>query len=143
MDPTDIFHPVFNMFWLTIAVFLLATALRMKSIYLDKDSPGEDYRHPTFPQGNRLLQNTQRNLINLFEFPIFFYATVVIIYVTNNVDQTFIDLACYFFYFRVAHSVYHIFGNHLILGGLPVRAPLFLGAILINAYMFLRLCGMF
>ena len=57
MDPTDIFHPVFNMFWLTIAVFLLATALRMKSIYLDKDSPGEDYRHPTFPQGNRLLQN--------------------------------------------------------------------------------------
>ena len=44
MDPTDIFHPVFNMFWLTIAVFLLATALRMKSIYLDKDSPGEDYR---------------------------------------------------------------------------------------------------
>ena len=42
MDPTDIFHPVFNMFWLTIAVFLLATALRMKSIYLDKDTPGED-----------------------------------------------------------------------------------------------------
>jgi hypothetical protein len=138
----EIFSPVFNMFCLTTAVFLLVTLLRLKSIYIDKVSPGEDYRHPTFPQGNIILLNAQRNLINLFEFPIFFYATIAIIIATNNIDQTFVDLACYFFYFRLAHSIYHIFGNHLILGGLPVRAPLFLGAFLINAYMIIRLCGM-
>ena len=138
----EIFSPVFNMFCLTTAVFLLVTLLRLKSIYIDKASTGEDYRHPTFSQGNRFLLNAQRNLINLFEFPIFFYATIGIIVVTNNIDQTFVDLACYFFYFRLAHSIYHIFGNHLILGGLPVRAPLFLGAFLINAYMIIRLCGM-
>ena len=138
----EIFSPVFNMFCLTTAVFLLVTLLRLKSIYIDKASPGEDYRHPTFSQGNRILLNAQRNLINLFEFPIFFYATIGIIVVTNNIDQTFVDLACYFFYFRLAHSIYHIFGNHLILGGLPVRAPLFLGALFINAYMIIRLCGM-
>ena len=138
----EIFSPVFNMFCLTAAVFLLVTLLRLKSIYIDKVSPGEDYRHPTFPQGNRILLNAQRNLINLFEFPIFFYATIVIIIATNNIDQTFVDLACYFFYFRLAHSIYHIFGNHIILGGFPLRAPLFLGAFLINAYMIIRLCGM-
>jgi hypothetical protein len=138
----EIFGPVFNMFCLTTAVFLLVTLLRLKSIYIDKVSPGEDYRHPTFPQGSRILLNAQRNLINLFEFPIIFYATIAIIIATNNIDQTFVDLACYFFYFRLAHSIYHIFGNHLILGGLPVRAPLFLGAFLINAYMIIRLCGM-
>ena len=138
----EIFSPVFNMFCLTTAVVLLVTLLRLKSIYIDKASPGEDYRHPTFPQGNRILLNAQRNLINLFEFPIFFYATIAIIIATNNIDQTFVDLACYFFYFRLAHSIYHIFGNHIILGGFPLRAPLFLGAFLINAYMIIRLCGM-
>ena len=138
----EIFSPVFNMFCLTAAVFLLVTLLRLKSIYIDKVSPGEDYRHPTFPQGNIILLNAQRNLINLFEFPIFFYATIAIIIATNNIDQTFVDLACYFFYFRLAHSIYHIFGNHIILGGFPLRAPLFLGAFLINAYMIIRLCGM-
>ena len=138
----EIFSPVFNMFCLTTAVFLFVTLLRLKSIYIDKVSPGEDYRHPTFPQGNIILLNAQRNLINLFEFPIFFYATIAIIIATNNIDQTFVDLACYFFYFRLAHSIYHIFGNHIILGGFPLRAPLFLGAFLINAYMIIRLCGM-
>ena len=138
----EIFSPVFNMFCLTTAVFLLVTLLRLKSIYIDKVSPGEDYRHPTFPQGNRILLNAQRNLINLFEFPIFFYATIAIIIATNNIDQTFVDLACYFFYFRLAHSIYHIFGNHIIFGGFPLRAPLFLGAFLTNAYMIIRLCGM-
>ena len=138
----EIFSPVFNMFCLTTAVFLLVTLLRLKSIYIDKVSPGEDYRHPTFPKGSRILLNAQRNLINLFEFPIFFYATIAIIIATNNIDQTFVDLACYFFYFRLAHSIYHIFGNHIILGGFPLRAPLFLGAFLINAYMIIRLCGM-
>ena len=138
----EIFSSVFNMFCLTTAVFLLVTLLRLKSIYIDKVSPGEDYRHPTFPQGNIILLNAQRNLINLFEFPIFFYATIAIIIATNNIDQTFVDLACYFFYFRLAHSIYHIFGNHIILGGFPLRAPLFLGAFLINAYMIIRLCGM-
>ena len=138
----EIFSPVFNMICLTTAVFLFVTLLRLKSIYIDKVSPGEDYRHPTFPQGNIILLNAQRNLINLFEFPIFFYATIAIIIATNNIDQTFVDLACYFFYFRLAHSIYHIFGNHIILGGFPLRAPLFLGAFLINAYMIIRLCGM-
>jgi len=138
----EIFSSVFNMFCLTTGVFLLVTLLRLKSIYIDKVSPGEDYRHPAFPQGNIILLNAQRNLINLFEFPIFFYATVAVIIATGNIDKTFVDMACYFFYFRLAHSVYHIFGNHLILGGLPLRAPLFGGAFLINTYMIIRLCGM-
>ena len=68
----EIFSPVFNMFCLTIAVLMLVTLLRLKSIYIDKVSPGEDYRHPAFPQGSNILLNAQRNLINLFEFPIIF-----------------------------------------------------------------------
>ena len=72
MENELIFVPVYNMLWLSLAVFLFATLLRLKSIVIDKKNKEEDFKIPVFNDGSEMLQNTQRNLTNLFEFPVFF-----------------------------------------------------------------------
>ena len=130
---TEIFYPMYCMLLLTVAVFLFTTLLRVKEIYIDKSSQGEDYRHALFPEGSMILRNAQKNHINLFEYPIFFYAVCIIIFITGNVDDYFVTLAYWFFYLRLAHSVYHIFFNHLVVaGGFPVRALIFVPALLLS-----------
>jgi hypothetical protein len=125
---TEIFLPMFYLMLLTITVFLFSTIVILKEIYVNKildktEVAGEEHRHPPFDQGSRLLKNTQRNLGNLFEFPILFYAVCICMYVTGKVDEYFISLAYWFFFLRVIHSIYHIFANQLIFnGGFPVRS---------------------
>ena len=106
---TEIFLPVFGMMLLSVSVFLFSTSIRLKEIYLNRSVEGEQHRHPPFDKGSIILRNAQRNLANLFEFPILFYVVCICIYITNNVDAHFITLAYWFFYLRVIHSVYHIF----------------------------------
>ena len=86
MQPELIFEPVINMLWLSLAVFAFGTVLRLKAIVIDKKNTEDDFKIPTFENGSELIQNSQRNLTNLFEFPIFFYAVCIMIYVTGTVD---------------------------------------------------------
>ena len=86
---TEIFLPMFYMVLLTTVVFLLATSLRLKEIYLNKkldkkEVDGEEFRHPPFETGSITLKNTQRNLANLLEFPILFYVICICIFITNK-----------------------------------------------------------
>ena len=121
MQPELIFVPIINMLWLSLAVFAFGTTLRLKSIVIDKKNKEEDFKIPTF-ENNELIQNSQRNLTNLFEFPVFFYAVCIMIYVTGTVDEYFLLLASWFFWLRVLHSITHIFYNKIIPGvALPVR----------------------
>ena len=126
---TEIFLPIFYLMLLTVVVFLFSTSIRLKEIYLNKSVVGEEHRHAPFDQGTRILKNAQRNLANLFEFPILFYAMCICIYITGNVDDYFVTLAYWFFYLRVAHSIYHIFLYQLIVnGGFPVRSFIWIPA---------------
>ena len=124
---TEIFLPIFYMLLLTVTVFLFSTSLRLKEIYLNKILnksfiDPEQHRHPPFTEGSKMLKNAQRNLVNLFEFPIFFYVICIIIFITNKVDEQFITLSYWYLYLRIAYSIYHIFFNHLILNGeYPLR----------------------
>jgi hypothetical protein len=140
--PTEIFLPMFYMMLLTLAVFLLSTSIRLKEIYINNETTsvnGEEHRHPPFDQGSVVLKNVQRNLANLFEFPVLFYAVCICIFVTGNVDAYFVTLAYWFFYLRVIHSIYHIFLNHLILnGGYPVRSFIWIPATAILVWMWVR-----
>ena len=82
---TEIFLPIFYMLCLTIVVFLFSTLIRLKEIYLNDKSnavSGSEHKHPPFHQGSDTLKNAQRNLANLFEFPIFFYLVCIIIVLT-------------------------------------------------------------
>ena len=124
---SEIFLPMYYLMLLTVIVLLLSIAVRLKEIYVNKTVVGEAHRHPPFDEGSRLLKNLQRNLTNLFEFPILFYVVCISIFVAGKVDDYFITLAYWYFYFRVAHSIYHIFFNQLIIkGGFPIRSFLWI-----------------
>ena len=136
---TEIFLPMFYLMLLTVVVFLFSTSIRLKEIYLNKSVIGEEHRHPPFDQGTRILKNAQRNLANLFEFPILFYAMCICIYITGNVDDYFVTLAYWFFYLRVVHSIYHTFINQLIVnGGYPVRSFIWIPATATLVWMWVR-----
>tara|TARA_Y100001970_G_C14143805_1_gene808688 strand:- start:671 stop:1102 length:432 start_codon:yes stop_codon:yes gene_type:complete len=136
---TEIILPMYYLMLLTMAVFLFSTLIRLKEIFLNKSVAGEEHRHPPFDQGSRILKNAQRNLTNLFEFPILFYAVCICIFMTGNVDKNFIILANWFFYLRVIHSIYHIFFNQLIFNdSLPIRTFIWVPATAILFWMWVR-----
>ena len=136
---TEIFLPMFGMMILSVSVFLFSTSIRLKEIYVNRSVEGEQHRHPPFDKGSIILRNAQRNLANLFEFPILFYVVCICIYITNNVDAYFVTLAYWFFYLRVIHSVYHVFFNHLIInGGFPLRALIWIPATATMVWMWVR-----
>ena len=140
---TEIFLPVFLMFVLTSLVFLFNTTVRFKDVLIDKGHRASElFKIPVASSANDLIRQGDRNLINLFEFPIFFYVVCISIYVTGKVDDYFILLAYWFVGFRVIHSIYHIFINGFI-GAMPVRALFFLPSLFVVAWMWVRLIQMF
>ena len=144
---TEIFLPIFYMLFLTTAVFLFSTLIRIKEIYLNDTKnavSGSEHKHPPFQQGSDILKNSQRNLANLFEFPIFFYVVCIIIVITDKVDESFITLAYWFFYLRLVHSIYHIFFNQLIIkNGFPLRSLIWAPSTIVILLMWIKLISMF
>ena len=51
------------------------------------------------------------NLKNLFEVPILFYGLCLYLFVTSNVDSTYVVAAWLFFAFRLLHSIVHCTTN--------------------------------
>ena len=144
---TEIFLPIFYMLCLTTAVFLFSTLIRIKEIYLNDTKnavSGSEHKHPPFQQGSDILKNSQRNLANLFEFPIFFYIVCIIIVITDRVDESFITLAYWFFYLRLIHSIYHIFFNQLIIkNGFPLRSLIWAPSTIVILLMWVKLISTF
>ena len=144
---TEIFLPIFYMLCLTTAVFLFSTLIRIKEIYLNDTKnavSGSEHKHPPFQQGSDILKNSQRNLANLFEFPIFFYIVCIIIVITDRVDESFITLAYWFFYLRLFHSIYHIFFNQLIIkNGFPLRSLIWAPSTIVILLMWVKLISTF
>ena len=127
----EIFIPMYYMVLLTASVFLLSTLIRFKNVLVDKSHTGSELMKIPLPaSAAQITKQADRNLINLFEFPILFYAICVVLYVTGKVDAYFVVLAYWFVGLRVAHSLYHIFINGFI-GDIPLRALLWLPSWLI------------
>ena len=141
----EIIFPMCYLILWTFLIFLFSTTVRLKEIYLNKllkkkAVDAEQHRHPPFTEGSFILKNAQRNLANLFEFPVFFYVLCIIILFTNKTDAQFINLAYSFLYLRIVHSIYHIFFNQLIFnGGFPVRSIFWVPASSILVWMLMRL----
>lgn len=134
----EIFIPMYYMVLLTASVFLLSTLIRFKNVLVDKSHTGSELMKIPLPaSAAQITKQADRNLINLFEFPILFYAICVVLYVTGKVDAYFVVLAYWFVGLRVAHSVYHIFINGFI-GDTPLRALFWLPSLLILIWMWVR-----
>ncbi len=134
----EIFIPMYYMILLTLSVFLLSTLLRFKNILVDKSHTGSELMKIPLPSSAaEITKQADRNLANLFEFPILFYAICIVLYVSGKVDDHFLLLGFWFVGLRVAHSVYHIFINGFI-GDMPIRALLWLPSLAIVIWMWIR-----
>ena len=138
----EIFIRMYYMVLLTGTVFLLSTLIRFKNVLVDKSHTGSELMKIPLPaSAAQITKQADRNLINLFEFPILFYAICVVLYVTGKVDAYFVVLAYWFVGLRVAHSLYHIFINGFI-GDLPLRALIWLPSWLIVIWMWVRFASL-
>lgn len=107
-DQTMIFKPVAAMLLLTLLVWLFMYARRLTAMYLQKIDPQiaatPDKLTAALPES---VQYPAYNLRNLAELPILFYAVCLALYVLNQVDATYLELAWAFAGFRALHSLVH------------------------------------
>ena len=61
------------------------------------------------------VSNPSDNLKNLFEIPVLFYALALLLFVTHQVDATYVAAAWVFSAFRVLHSAVHCTVNIVML----------------------------
>jgi len=120
MDQAVIFQPFVATMLLTMVVWVYMYGRRLPFIF----SSGLDPRQMTPLELARRsppeVSNPSDNLKNLFELPTVFYAVVLYLYVTHQVDGGYVVAAWGFFLFRVLHSVVHCTVNFI-----PLRFALY------------------
>jgi hypothetical protein len=120
MDQSVIFQPFLATMLLTLVVWVYMYGRRLPFIF----SSGLDPKHMTPLELARLsppqVSNPSDNLKNLFELPTVFYAVVLYIYATSQVDAAYVGSAWGFFLFRALHSAVHCTFNFI-----PLRFALY------------------
>ena len=120
MNQAAIFQPFLATMILTLVVWVYMYGRRLSFIF----SSGLDPKQMTPLELARLsppqVSTPSDNLKNLFELPTVFYAVVLYIYVTHQVDAVFVGAAWGFFLFRVLHSAVHCTFNFI-----PLRFVLY------------------
>ena len=99
--------------------------------------PGKDWEKgipsDPYPNAPKDLQMVKNNIKNLFEYPIIFYALLILIYTLDKSDIPFIYLSWIYVLLRIVHSFYHIFmDNTHLRGGFWLISQFILLAILIR-----------
>ena len=116
MDQNAIFAPFFAQMLLTLIVWAYMYARRiplivgLKLTQADLAKPGELAR-----LSPAAVSNPSDNLKNQFEIPVLFYALVLFLYATRQVDAVYVGAAWVFVAFRVAHSIVHCTFNLVLL----------------------------
>jgi hypothetical protein len=136
---TEILMPIFYMMLLTFSIAMLQTAVRFKAVNNGEHTPEEMFAIPLPLDSNDLVKRTDRNLTNLFEFPILFYAACITCYVTGLTDNQFINLGYAYVGLRFIHSAYHIGSN----ANQNLRGLVWLSSTGIILWMWVRLAMMF
>lgn len=111
MNPSLIFVPFVGMFLLTLVVYVWMFYQRITAIRALGIQPKTRADLDLLPP--RAI-NASNNFQNLFELPVIFYACVLALHQTNQVDSVHIACAFGFLTFRVAHSTIHCTYNHVM-----------------------------
>lgn len=107
MNQTAIFLPFVGTMLLTMVVWLYMYARRIPFILRNKLSPQQLTPVELARLSPAAVANPSDNLKNLFELPTIFYAAVLYVYTTEQVDGLYLGAAWVFFGFRVLHSAVH------------------------------------
>lgn len=116
MTQEAIFSPFFATMFLTLIVWVYMYIRRIGFINSQKINP-QDLVTPgalakiTPPS----VSNPSDNLKNLFEIPVLFYALILYLFITKQVDPVYINAAWIFVVFRVLHSAVHCTFNLIML----------------------------
>ncbi|HYL57365.1 MAG TPA: MAPEG family protein [Candidatus Acidoferrales bacterium] len=116
MAQEKIFGPFFAMMFLTLAVWIYMYVRRISFISSSSVSPTDLAVPGALAQMSPPeVSNPSDNLKNLFEMPVLFYALVLYLFATKQVDAEYVGLAWLFFGFRVLHSAVHCTINIVML----------------------------
>ncbi len=116
MAQTAIFGPFFATMLLTMLVWLYMYVRRIRFITKNNISPEELAVPGTLARVSpAAVSNPSDNLKNLFEVPVLFYALVLYLFATGQVDATYVVAAWVFVVFRVLHSAVHCTFNLVML----------------------------
>jgi len=107
MNQAVIFQPFLATLLLTLVVWIYMYGRRLPFIFSSGLDPKQMTPLELARHSPPRVSNPSDNLKNLFELPSLFYATVLYLYVTNQVDGAYLVAAWGFFAFRVLHSVVH------------------------------------
>lgn len=110
-----IFSPFFAMIFLTLLVWMYMYIRRISFITSRKLAP-KDLTPSAFAQiSPPSVSNPSDNLKNLFEIPVIFYALVLYLFITKQVDAVYVSASWVFVVFRALHSAVHCTFNRIIL----------------------------
>jgi hypothetical protein len=115
MTQNAIFSPFFAMILLTLIVWVYMYVRRIRFITSRQLTPKE-LEPIVFAQlSPPSVSNPSDNLKNLFEMPIIFYALVLYLFLTKQVDMVYVTAAWGFVLFRTMHSAVHCTFNRVML----------------------------
>jgi hypothetical protein len=115
MTQQAIFGPFFATIFLTLLVWVYMYIRRISFIRSNKFS-AKELSPLVFAQlSPPEVANPSDNLKNLFEIPVLFYALVLYLFVTQQVDTTYVTAAWVFVVFRALHSAVHCTFNLIML----------------------------
>ena len=115
MTQDAIFSPFFATLLLTILVWVYMYIRRISFIKRRKIRPEELTPGALAQISPPSVSNPSDNLKNLFEIPVLFYALVLYLFATKQVDAVYINAAWIFVVFRVLHSIVHCTFNLIML----------------------------
>jgi hypothetical protein len=120
MDQAAIFQPFLATMILTMVVWAYMYARRLPFIFSNRLEPKQMTPSELARLSPPQVSNPSDNLKNLFELPTVFYAVVLYLYVTRQVDTVYVVAAWGFFLFRALHSAVHCTFNFI-----PLRFVLY------------------
>lgn len=116
MTQDAIFSPFFATVFLTLLVWVYMYIRRISFITSIKISPKDLSVPGTLAQiSPPNVSNPSDNFKNLFEIPVLFYALVLYLFVTKQVDTVYVNAAWIFVVFRALHSTVHCTFNLIML----------------------------
>jgi hypothetical protein len=116
MTQNAIFSPFLAMMFLTLLVWVYLFICRISFITSQKIS-SQDLSVPgTLAQiSPPSVSNPSDNFKNLFEIPVLFYVLVLYLFITQQVDNVYVNAAWIFVAFRALHSAVHCTFNLIML----------------------------
>jgi len=116
MPQAAIFGPFFATMFLTLIVWVYMYIRRISFIRTLNISPRDMAVPGKLAQlSPPEVSNPSDNFKNLFEMPVIFYALVLYLFVTNQVDAAYVSAAWVFVAFRALHSAVHCTINVVLL----------------------------